>query len=148
MPVKKEGKSGKIFHEIVDPIIPRFKLKDLLQVIIGAAILAVPIGFTEETWVLGETLPLVNVFGLLILTLAFISMFTYYQYHRQQGKDHLDEFVKRVVGTYLLSFLVVAVIMSLIQKAPWSVDWLLAFKRIVIITFPSSLSAVIADTFK
>jgi uncharacterized membrane protein len=63
--MKKKGKNDGVFHSFVEPIIPRFELKDILQVLIGASILAVPIGFTEETWVLGESLPLVNVFGLL-----------------------------------------------------------------------------------
>lgn len=148
---KKQKSGGKIFHNIVDPIIPRFKLKDILQIIIGASILAVPIGFTEETWVLGDVLPVINVLGLLVLSLIFISTFTYYQYHKNKEgnkKEHMDEFVKRVLATYILSFLVVAVIMSLIQKAPWGVDGLVAFKRVAIVTFPSSLSAAIADTLK
>ncbi|MBU1988494.1 MAG: DUF2391 family protein, partial [Nanoarchaeota archaeon] len=138
----KRKVGGKIFHEIVDPLIPKFNLHDILQVIIGASIFAVPIGFTEETWRLGETLPLTNVIGLLFLSLLFISMFTYYHYHRQHGKKHLNEFVKRVISTYVLSFVIVALIMTIIQKAPWQVDSLIAFKRVAIVTFPSSLSAV------
>ncbi|MFH1290163.1 MAG: DUF2391 family protein [Nanoarchaeota archaeon] len=145
---KKKVDGDKIFHEIVDPLIPKFKLHDILQIIIGASILAVPIGFTEETWRLGETLPLINVLGLLLLSLFFISMFTYYQYHRHANKEHLSEFTKRVIATYFLSFVVVAIIMTLIQKAPWSGDLLLAFKRVAIVTFPSSMSAIIADTIK
>ncbi|MFH1802496.1 MAG: DUF2391 family protein [archaeon] len=151
MVVKKKVGGQKIFHEIVDPIMPKFKLKDILQVIIGASILAVPIGFTEETWELGGTLPLINILGLLVLSLFFISMFTYHQYHRHSSgssKEHMNVFVKRVVATYILSFIVVAVIMTLIQKAPWGADGLLAFKRVAIVTFPSSLSAAIADTLK
>jgi len=38
-----------------------FQLKDVLQVMIGASILSIPVGFTEETWYLGETLPMANI---------------------------------------------------------------------------------------
>ena len=41
-----------------------------------------------------------------------------------------------------------AIILSVIQRAPWSVDWILAFKRTVIVTFPSALSAAIAGNLK
>ncbi|MCK4429723.1 MAG: hypothetical protein KAW19_00325, partial [Candidatus Aminicenantes bacterium] len=41
---------GKILHKIISPLMVEFHPKDVLQVIIGAAILAVPVGFTEETW--------------------------------------------------------------------------------------------------
>ncbi|MBU1103859.1 MAG: DUF2391 family protein [Nanoarchaeota archaeon] len=147
MESKKQG-GKRSFYNIVNPLIPEFQLKDILQVVVGASILAVPIAFTAETWSLGETLPLGNILGLLALSVVFISMFTYYQYHKQAGRGHLWTFLKRVVSTYVLSFLIVAVIMTLIQRAPWETEWLLAFKRVVIVTFPSSLSAVIADTLR
>ena len=149
--VHKRGYKGRIFYDIVDPIIPHFKRKDLLQVVVGASILAVPIGFTEETWHLGGTLPALNILGLVTLSLLFISLFTYHHYHHQRGgdrKEHQDEFVKRVAGTYILSFAVVAVILTLIQRAPWSSDIILAFKRIAIVTFPSSMSATLTDTLR
>lgn len=147
---RKEGVKEKILDEIA-PILPKFKLADLLQIIMGAAILAVPIGFTEETWRLGENLPVFKVIGLMALSLFFISMFTYYHYHRQSSgsqQEHTTEFVKRVLSTYILSFLVVGIIMTLIEKAPWGAAALIAFKRVAIVTFPSSLSAAIADTLR
>lgn len=141
----------KIFQDIVEPILPHFKLKDLLQVIVGASILAVPIGFTEETWRLGESLPWINVSGLMILSLIFISMFTYHHYHHHKEGDrrkHREIFVTRVFATYALSFFVVALILTLIERAPWSTDLLVAFKRVAIVSFPSSLSATLTDTLK
>ena len=141
-------KGDRSLQSLVDPIIPRFKLKDILQVLIGASILAVPVGFTEETWGLGASLPIMNVLGLLALSLIFISTFTYYHYHKHVPDKGWGEFGKRVFFTYLLSFVVVALILGLIQRAPWGTDWLVAFKRIVIVAFPSSMSAAIADTMR
>ena len=133
----------------VEPLFHEFHLKDILQIMIGAAILAIPVGFTEETWRLGEVLPLSHIIGFIILSLSFTGAFVYYHYHRHHClKAHHMEFIKRVVSTYLLSFLVVAVLMTLIQKAPWSTNWLLAFKRVVLVTFPASMSGTIADVIK
>ena len=145
---KKEGVVNKIMQPLAIPI-PQFRLKDLLQILIGAAILAIPVGFTEETWRLGETLPLINIIGFIIASLIFITLFTYYHYHHKiQINGYYNELVKRVFATYIVSFIVVSLLLGLIQKTPWQTDWLLAFKRIVIVTFPSTMSAAVADVLK
>jgi uncharacterized membrane protein len=125
-----------------------FHLKDVLQVIIGASILAIPVGFTEETWRLGEHLPLANVLGLLFLSLLFIGLFVYYNYHKSHLRENRNEFLKRVFFTYIISFVVVAMLLTLIQRAPWNTDWLLALKRTIIVTYPASMSGTIADVVK
>ena len=93
-----------------------------------------------------------NIVALLLLSLIFIGSFVYYHYHKNGGKHsrtrHISEFTKRVLTTYILSFVVVAVLLIIIQRAPWSTDALLAFKRTVIVTFPSSMSAAVADVIK
>ncbi len=143
--MKKEDEN---FIYGVGGLIPQIKWRDVLQVIVGAAILAIPVGFTEETWTLGEVLPLMNVFGLFILSILFIFTFTYYHYHHHLEKQHHAELMKRVVVTYLLAFVVVSAILILIQRAPWATDWVVALKRTVIVAFPCSLSAAIADTIR
>lgn len=147
---KEHEKGNKILQKIISPIIVKFSLRDVLQVIIGASILAIPVGFTEETWRLGEVLPLSNILGFLLLSIFFIFTFVYYHYHHRKNeiKGHWEEFTKRVLATYLLSFIVVGVLLTLIQRAPWMTDFILAFKRAVLVTFPASMSAAIADTIK
>ena len=149
--MKKRG-NNRLLQTFVKPVIPEFKLKDALQVIIGASILAVPVGFTQETWDLGASsqLPFINVFGLFLLSIFFISLFTLYHYHRRTEVKHLPVFFKRVISTYVFSFLIVAVILSLIQRGFFSpgIDFITAVKTTVIVTFPSSLSGTIADTIK
>ncbi len=136
-------------EELLIHLIPEFNYADVLQVIIGASILAVPVGFTEETWALGQSMPLFNIFALMALSVLFIAMFVRFHVHKHHGIDKLKGvFLRRVFFTYLFAFAVVAIILTLIQRAPWMTDWLLAFKRIVIVTFPSSMSAAIADTLK
>lgn len=147
--MQKKGETKTIFKKIANPLFHEFHLKDVLQVIIGASILAIPVGLQDETWTLGEILPIANILGFIFLSLLFISLFTYYHYHREHGlKKYHKHFTKRVFLTYFLAFFVVAILLTLIQKAPWDENWILAFKRIVLITFPASMSGTIADVIK
>jgi uncharacterized membrane protein len=146
--VTVKDSKGKILHHIVNPVMVKFYPRDVMQVIVGASILAIPVGFTEETWKLGETLPFLNIMGLFLLSMIFISSFVYYNYYRNRMKEHYIEFIKRVLSTYLVSFFVVALLLTIIQKAPWGSDLLLAFGRAVIVTFPASMSAAVADMIK
>ena len=154
MPKSKKSKANaaeaedthRILHLLTHPL--EFRSKDIMQIIIGSAILAVPVGFTEETWRLGESLPIANIIGLLALSLLFISLFTYYHYYRHHLGNQWDEFTKRVFSTYIVSFIVVAALLTLIQRTPWATNAMLAFKRVVIVAFPSSMSAAVADTIK
>ncbi len=139
---------GKILHKIISPLMVEFHKKDIVQVIVGATILAIPLGYTEETWILGETLPMMNIFMLFLLSIGFISVFAYYSYYKGRFDKHKNHFFKRTIGTYILSLLVVALLMTIIQKAPWSTDFWLALKRIIIVAFPASMSAAVADTLK
>ena len=143
-----QDKAGNIVHKFMNPLMVEFYTRDLVQIMVGAMILAIPVGFTEEVWVLGATLPLINVLSLFVLSLAFISVFVYYNYYRRQMKEHKLEFLKRVSSTYVFSFIVVALFLTIIGKAPWQVDWVLASKRAVLVTFPASMSAAVADMIK
>jgi uncharacterized membrane protein len=141
-------KSGEIISYALKPFMVEFKARDVFQVIVGASILAIPVAFTEEAWTLGETLPINNIFYLAILSVFFIAIFVYFNIYRFHFSEHAFEYVKRVIGTYVLSVLVVALILTIIQKCPWGVDNILAVKRIVIVAFPASMSATISDTIK
>ncbi len=141
-------KSGEILSYALKPLMVEFKPKDVLQVIVGASILAIPLAFTGEAWDLGKELPLNNVLGLGALTIFFIALFVYFNYYNTYLGNHWFSYLKRVLTTYFLSALVVASILTIIQKCPWGVDNLLAIKRIIIITFPASMSATVSDTIK
>ncbi len=140
--------TGNVLSRVMSPLKVEFHLKDVLQVIVGASLLAIPVGFTEETWKLGENLPMKNVIWFLILSLLYIGLFVYYNFYRNRLKKHWLAFSKRIVFTYVFSFLVVALLMHIIQQTPWTTDWVLALKRVLIVTFPCALSGTIADTLK
>lgn len=39
---------GNLLHKIISPLMVEFHPRDVLQVIVGATILAIPVSFTEE----------------------------------------------------------------------------------------------------
>ena len=140
--------TGKVLDYTLKPLMVEFKPRDVMQVIVGASLLSVPVAFTEETWVLGQELPLANVIGLSSLSLLFIGLFVYYNFYRFNFKGHVFEFVKRVAGIYFISLVIVALLLSIINKCPWTTDHLTAIKRILIVAFPASMSAAVSDSIK
>lgn len=64
--------TGKVINTVIAPFMVELKPRDILQIIVGATILAIPVGLTEETWLLAEQLKMRNV-----LLLGFISIFLF-----------------------------------------------------------------------
>ncbi|MFC2124605.1 DUF2391 family protein [Bacteroidota bacterium] len=141
-------KSGKVLSYALKPLMVEFKPRDVIQVVVGAALLAIPVSLTEEAWNLGKILPVQNVLYISTLSLFIIAVFVYFNFYRFTFKGHVIDFIKRVVGTYLISLIVVALILSIIQKCPWGVDNILAIKRIIIVAFPAAMSGTLSDTIK
>lgn len=141
-------KTGEVISYSLKPHMVEFRLRDILQVMIGAAILAIPVAFTEEAWTLGERLPAGNIVFLAFISFTLIALFVYFNFYNRWLEGNVFNFAQRVVGTYLLSLIVVAIILTLIQKCPWGVDNALAIKRIIIVGLPASMSATISDTIK
>ncbi len=129
-----------------------FNIQDILQITVGSFVLAVPVGFTQEVWEMAERLPLVNMIALTALTLFFIGIFTFYSYHREHmnanPKYHLLELGKRVISTYLISFIIVAILMTIIGVTPWKTNLSMAINIVVLVTFPAAIGAVISDRIK
>jgi uncharacterized membrane protein len=140
--------SGKILNYALRPIMVEFTLRDVVQVCVGSALLAVPVSFTEEAWKLAETLPNIHIIGLASLSLLLIALFIYFNFYRVDLKGNEIRFIKRTIGTYLISMLMVTVILSLIDKCPWNVDPWLAVKRVIIVAFPAAMSGTVSDALK
>ena len=141
-------KSGEVLSFVLKPLMVEFKPRDIVQVIVGATLLAIPMGLTEEVWGLGTTLPLTNTIYIGILSLLFVAIFVYFNFYRYNFRGHIFSFIKRVLGTYLLSALIVGLILTLIEKCPWGVDNIVAIKRIILVSFPAAMSGTLSDTIK
>lgn len=146
VPIKDSA--DKVIQYAITPLMVELRARDIMQIIVGSSLLAVPLAFTEETWKLGELLPLANIVYLSLLSVTFIAMFVYFNFYRGTLKDHILEYIKRVFAIYGFSLLVVGILLTIIQKCPWGVDNLLAVKRIVIVGFPASMSAAVSDGLK
>lgn len=74
--------TGKVLDYALKPLMIEFKPRDVMQVIVGASLLSIPVAFTEEAWVLGNELPMLNVVCLSALSLLFIGLFVFYNFYR------------------------------------------------------------------
>lgn len=137
--------AGKVIHYAVSPLRVELRYRDIMQIIAGSSILAVPVAFTEETWNLGNTLPLLNVLLLGVTSIVFISTYVYFNFYRDLFQKYIGQFIKRVFAIYFISLLLVSVLLTIIQVAPWTTDFMLALKRTIIVGFPASMSATISD---
>lgn len=140
--------TGKVVQHVLKPFMVEFRPRDLMQVIVGASLLAVPVAFTEETWKLGQELAMGNVLLLSAISILFIASFVYFNFYRYHFKGNLFGYVKRVCSIYFISLLIVAILLTIIQRCPWTTDIMVAIKRVLIVAFPASMSAAISDTLK
>ncbi|UCC95567.1 MAG: DUF2391 family protein [Candidatus Omnitrophota bacterium] len=140
--------TGKVVNTVISPFMVELKPKDILQIIVGATILAIPVGLTEETWMLAEQLKMKNVLLLGFISIFFIALFVYFNFYRFHLKGYVAEYIKRVIATYGLSLLVVGLLLTIIEKCPWGLNNILAIKRVIITAFPASMAATISDTMK
>lgn len=145
-PIKDE--TGNVLNHLLRPLMVEFKVRDILQVIVGSSLLAIPMAFTAETWDLGVELPLRNVILLSALSIFFVALFVYFNFYRFYMQRNRMQYVVRVLATYLISFTIVALLLTILQKCPWGIDNILALKRIIIVAFPASMSATVSDVIK
>lgn len=124
-----------------------FNLEDASQVAIGAFALAVPISFSEEAWRIGETLPATNLLLVFVLSVTFLSLFAYGSVFQGNIKYRVPIFVVRIIIAYSIAALVVALVLFSLNKFPLLTEPVIAFKRLIVITMPASMGAIIVDSF-
>jgi len=124
-----------------------FNLEDASQVAIGAFALAVPVSFSEEAWRLGETLPFTNLLVVFILSMTFLGFFAYESVFQGNIKYRVPVFLWRIAITYAITAIIVALVLLSLNKFPLLSDTLVAFKRLIVITMPASMGAIIVDSF-
>lgn len=124
-----------------------FNSEDASQVAIGAFALAVPISFSEEAWKLGETLPVANLVLIFILSFVFLSFFAYESVFQGNIKYRIPVFISRILIAYFIAALVVALVLFSLNKFPLFIEPAIALKRLIVITMPASMGAIIVDSF-
>jgi len=141
-------KSGKIVQRVVKPLMVEFRIRDAMQTVVGASILAIPAAYTEEAWNLGRDLPVANISAIALISIVFIATFVYFNFYKGYIAEFRAQFVIRVITTYTVSVVVVAILLTVIGQCPWGIDNALALKRIVVVAFPASMSATVTDALK
>ncbi|GGP42078.1 MULTISPECIES: DUF2391 family protein [Shewanella] len=126
---------------------PTFNAEDIGQIAVGAFALSVPIAFSEEAWRLSASLPTLNLVLVVLLSLAFITLFAYQSVFQANIVNRRGAFLLRVVAAYLLTLLVVGIVLLALNKLPLLTDPILALKRIILIAMPASMGAIIVDSF-
>ena len=140
--------SGEVVHRVVTPLMVELRWRDIVQLTVGACVLAIPVAYTEEVWVLGEQLPIVNVVGIAAASFIFMSLFTYFLFYQGHFKGYEFEYAKRIVVGYGVTFSIAATLLTLFGKCPWTIEPLIALKRSVLVTFPACFSATVVDSLK
>ena len=121
--------------------------EDIIQVVVGASALTVPVAFSEESRRLSETLPLFNVTILLLLSLLFIGLYSFQGIFQGNVKHRIYDFILRILVDYGVTLIVVFVILFALNRMPVIEEPIIALKRIILLSFPASMGGVIVDGF-
>lgn len=125
----------------------KLDLEDISQLIIGASVLSVPIAFTEEAWNLSRTLPAINLFVVVLLSLLFIGIYAFKGIYDGKVKNRIPTYILRVIFDYGITLCVVIIVLFALNKFPILSDSIIAIKRVIIISFPASMGAIVVDSF-
>ncbi|MFT5227988.1 MAG: putative membrane protein [Ulvibacter sp.] len=121
--------------------------EDIIQVVIGASALTVPVAFSEESWRLSETLPLFNVIFILFLSLLFIGLYSVQGIFQGHIKHRYYILIARTIVDYAVTLIVVFIILFALNRMPIFDDPIVAIKRVILLSFPASIGGVIVDGF-
>lgn len=121
--------------------------EDIIQVIVGSSALTIPVAFSEESWRLSETLPTFNIIIILLLSLILINIYSFQGIFQGRVKHRVSDFIFRTVIDYGITFIVVFIILFALNRMPILEEPIIAFKRIILLSFPASLGGVIVDGF-
>jgi len=121
--------------------------EDIIQIAIGAFALAVPISFTEEAWKMSVTLPFNNLLLVFILSVTFLGIYAYYSVFQEQISKRYHIFILRIFIAYFVSAMVVALVLLALHKFPIIDEPIIALKRLILITMPASMGAIVVDSF-
>jgi uncharacterized membrane protein len=122
-------------------------LEDIIQVVVGASALSVPVAFSEESWNLGRTLPAYNIILLIVLSLLFVNLYSFQIIFQGNIRHRISTFISRTIIDYCITLIIVFIVLSALNRMPILSEPVVAIKRIFILSFPASMGAVVVDSF-
>lgn len=139
--------SGKVTTAI-NPLMVELKPRDMMQIFVGSFLIAAPLSFTEEVWVLGQEITTSRVLTLAIFSFSVMTLYTYFQHYRGRMKGYVMQFIKRIIATYVIAASSAVMMLYLIGKLPLETDPHTAVSRVILISFPALFGAVLSDSLK
>ncbi len=121
--------------------------EDIMQVVVGASALSVPVAFSEEAWSLSRTLPTQNLIFLVAMSLLFINLYSFSSIFQKNVRHRIPAFLTRTVVDYGVTLFVVMIVLFALNRLPLFAEPIVAIKRILILSFPASMGAVVVDSF-
>jgi len=122
-----------------------FRARDVVEIALGACIMAFPTATTEEVWNLGAELSLSRAVLFLIASVFFLAVLIY-GIHGHRPEDR-TVFLQRVIATYLVTFLIGAALLFGVDRLELFTDPLTGIKRAILVAFPASFAATAIDSF-
>jgi uncharacterized membrane protein len=123
--------------------------EDVVQLIFGSLILGVPAAFTEEAWILGQSLHWYHYFAIFIMANTLIALMVFHTgYHKMHIKLFERLYFRRVFLSYVIICLTCTFLLILINQAPWLTEPVLALQRTIIVSLPASISGITADIIR
>ena len=123
-----------------------FNSEDASQIAIGAFSLAMPIAFSQEAWDMAISLPWYNILLLAVLSIFFLSHYTYFSLFQGIVRHRISSYIIRVALAYMITLLVVILVLLALDKFPLLTEPLTALKRMLIIAMPASMGGIIVDS--
>ncbi len=139
---------GEVLNHEVNTLKLNLTTNDVMQILVGASVLAIPSALTQEVWDMGKVIPWLNVMVMLFTEYIIIATFIYYRSYQDHIKFYRKEFIKRVITILLFSGLIVGFFLALVGQLPLFDDTAVAIKRIIIGMLPASMSATVMDSLK
>ena len=122
-----------------------FRVRDVVEIALGACILAFPTATTEEIWNLGAELSLTHAMLFLFASVFFLAVLIYGMHGHKPGDRSV--FLQRVLATYGVTFLIGAVLLFGVDRLELFTDPLTGLKRAILVAFPASFAATAVDSF-
>jgi len=82
-----------------------------------------------------------------LLSVIFLGFFAYESVFQARIRHRIPVFLIRILIAYLVAAVIVALILFSLDKFPIVSDPVVALKRLVVITMPASMGAIIVDSF-
>jgi uncharacterized membrane protein len=122
-----------------------FRVRDVVEIALGACIMAFPTATAEEIWNLGAELSLSRAMLFMAASVFFLAVLIYGM-HRHNAGDR-TVFIQRVLATYGVTFLIGAVLLFGVDRLDLFTDPLTGLKRAILVAFPASFAATAVDSF-